>query len=69
MINVKLIESVRQIKNEIEVIATVKDKDEEFLGITNFILLNMENIPEDEDDLSYYLQNKELTWNIYLPKD
>jgi hypothetical protein len=68
MICVKLIESVRQLKNSVEVIATViDDDDKEFLGISDFFLMSGETLPLDEDDLSYYLEDKLLDWDLYIP--
>ena len=68
MICVKLVESVRQLKNSVEVIATVvDDNDNEFLGISDFFLMSSETLPLDEDDLSYYLEEKLLDWDIYIP--
>ena len=68
MIGVKLVESVRQFKNSVEVIATVIDEDDtEFLGISDFFLMSSETLPLDEDELSYYLEDKMLDWDIYIP--
>jgi hypothetical protein len=68
MICVKLVESVRQLKNLVEVIATVVDENgKEFLAISDFFLMSSETLPLDEDDLSYYLEDKMLDWDIYIP--
>lgn len=68
MIYVNLIETIRQIKNHVEVVATVEDESgEQFLGISDFFLLNSEQIPEDEDELCIYLENKELDWEVFIP--
>lgn len=68
MIYVNLIESVRQIKNQVEVIATVEnDEGSTFLGITDFFLKSNESIPDDEDDLSYFLEDLDLIWDLYIP--
>jgi len=68
MICVKLVESVRQLKNLVEVIATIVDEnDEEFLAISDFFLMSSETLPLNEDDLSYYLEDKMLDWDIYTP--
>ena len=68
MICVKLVESVRQLKNSVEVIATVVDEnDKEFLGISDFFLMSSETLPLDEDDLSNYLEDKMLDWDLYIP--
>jgi hypothetical protein len=68
MICVKLVESVRQLKNSVEVIATVVDENaKEFLGISDFFLMSSETLPLDEDDLSYYLEDKMLDWDLYIP--
>lgn len=68
MMNVKLIEAVHQAKNYIEVIATVQEEnEEEFLGITGFILQSYQTLPEDEDELSYFLEDMDLTWDLYIP--
>jgi hypothetical protein len=68
MICVKLVESVRQFKNSVEVIATVVDEnDKEFLGIADFFLMSSETLPLDEDKLSYYLEDKLLDWDTYIP--
>lgn len=65
---VNLIESVHQTKNHIEVIATVEDSSgKEYLGITEFILQTNQSLPEDEDELSYFLEDLELTWDLYIP--
>jgi hypothetical protein len=68
MIYVNLIESVRQVKNQVEVIATIEDEDgKEYLGITDFFLKSTDTLPDDEDDLSYYLEDMELEWDLYIP--
>ena len=68
MICVKLVESVRQLKNSVEVIATVVDENgKEFLGISDFFLMSSETLPLDEDKLSYYLEDKLLDWDTYIP--
>jgi hypothetical protein len=68
MIIVKLIESVFQTKNQVEIIATIEDENgKSKLAITNFFLLNSEILPDDEDNLCYYLEDKELTWDLYIP--
>jgi len=68
MIYVNLIETVRQIKNHVEVVATIEDEDgKQTLGISDFFLLNSEQLPEDEDELCYYLEDKELDWNSFIP--
>jgi len=68
MICVKLVESVRQLKNLVEVIATIVDEnDEEFLAISDFFLMSSETLPLNEDDLSYYLEDKMLDWDTYTP--
>jgi hypothetical protein len=68
MIFVKLIEEIHQIKNHIEVVATVKTEDgEEYLGITEFILQSGQILPEDEDELCYFLEDMQLTWDLYIP--
>ena len=66
MIYVNLIESVRQIKNQVEVIATVENEDgNEFLAKSEFFLKSDEVLPEDEDDLSYFLEDLNLKWQEY----
>lgn len=68
MIYVNLIESVRQIKNQIEVVATVENEDgSTFLGIADFFLKSDESIPDDEDELSYFLEDLDLMWDLYVP--
>lgn len=68
MIYVNLIEAVRQVKNQVEVIATVENEEgDEFLGISDFFLRSDETLPEDEDDLAYFLEDKELVWDLYIP--
>lgn len=66
---VNLIESVRQVKNQVEVIATVEDSNgEEFLGISNFFLKSNETLIQDEDELSYFLEDLDLVWDLYEPQ-
>jgi hypothetical protein len=66
MIYVNLIESIRQIKNQVEVISTVQNSNnEEYLGIAKFFLRPGDNLPEDEDDLACYIENMELEWSPY----
>lgn len=67
MIYVNLIESVRQVKNQVEVIASVEKDNLEFLGITDFFLRSDETLIEDEDELAYYLEDMELDWDLYIP--
>lgn len=68
MIYVKLVESVRQLKNLVEVIATIVDESgREFLAISDFFLMSEEILPLDEDDLSFYLEDKNLEWDTYIP--
>lgn len=68
MTYVKLVEQLTQIKQQVEVIATVEDSSgDTFLGITDFILLSSELLPEDEDDLCYYLEDKHLVWDVFVP--
>jgi hypothetical protein len=65
---VNLIESVRQVKNQVEVIATVETKEgKTFLGIADFFLRSDESIPDDEDDLAYFLEDMDLIWDLYIP--
>jgi hypothetical protein len=66
MATVKLIESVRRIKNQAEVIATVQDDEGEFLGVSNFFLASTDLLPDDEDELVDYLNDKELYWEEYV---
>jgi hypothetical protein len=69
MMFVNLIESVKQVKNQVEVIATVEDeKGEVFLGISNFFLKSNEVLIEDEDKLSYFLEDLDLVWDLYEPQ-
>lgn len=64
---VNLIESVRQVKNQVEVIATIQEEDgKPFLGITDFFLRNTEQLPDDEDELSYFLEDLDLIWDLYI---
>lgn len=68
MIYVNLIESVRQVKNQVEVIATVENEDGDvFLGITDFFLQAHESLIEDEDELAYFLEDMDLSWDLYIP--
>ena len=66
---VNLIESVRQVKNQVEVIATVEDESgETFLGISDFFLKSNETLLDDEDDLAYFLEDLDLIWDLYIPR-
>ena len=68
MTYVNLIEAVHQTKNHIEVIATVQPENGiKYLGITEFILQSNQQLPEDEDELSYFLEDLGLTWDLYIP--
>ena len=69
MMFVNLIESVKQVKNQVEVIATVEDESgEKFLGISDFFLKSNETLIEDEDDLAYFLEDLDLIWDLYIPR-
>lgn len=69
MMFVNLIESVKQVKNQVEVIATVEDESgEKFLGISDFFLKSNETLLDDEDDLAYFLENLDLIWDLYIPR-
>ena len=69
MMFVNLIESVRQVKNQVEVIATVEDESgETFLGISDFFLKSNETLLDDEDDLAYFLEDLDLIWDLYIPR-
>ena len=69
MMFVNLIESVKQVKNQVEVIATVENENgKEFLGISNFFLKSNELLIEDEDKLAYFLEDLDLVWDLYLPR-
>jgi hypothetical protein len=66
---VNLIESVKQVKNQVEVIATVEDYEgKEFLGISTFFLKSNEILLEDEDELAYFLEDLDLVWTLYEPQ-
>lgn len=65
---VNLIESVKQVKNQVEVIATVEDSDGEFLGISSFFLKSNEVLIDDEDELAYFLEDLNLVWDLYEPQ-
>lgn len=68
MIYVNLIESVRQVKNQVEVIATVEKEDGgTFLGISEFFLKSNEYLPDDEDELAYFVEDLDLIWDLYIP--
>lgn len=67
MTYVKLIEAVHQTKNYVEVIATVKTNEQEYLGIAEFTLLFDDKLPEDEDELTQLLEQMDLTWDLYIP--
>lgn len=65
---VNLIESVKQVKNQVEVIATIENENgEEFLGISSFFLKSNESLLEDEDELAYFLEDLDLVWDEYIP--
>lgn len=65
---VNLVESVRQVKNQVEVIATIETEDgNTFLGISDFFLKSNELLPEDEDELTYFLEDLDLIWDLYIP--
>lgn len=69
MMFVNLIESVRQVKNQVEVIATVEDENgSSFLGISDFFLKSNETLLDDEDDLAYFLEDLDLIWDLYIPR-
>ena len=69
MMFVNLIESVRQVKNQVEVIATVEDESgEKFLGISDFFLKSNDTLLDDEDDLAYFLEDLDLIWDLYIPR-
>jgi hypothetical protein len=60
---VKLIESVKRIKNVVEIIATVQTEDGlDYLGICKFFLKESELLPSDEDQLCYFLEDLNLDW-------
>ena len=66
---VNLIESVKQVKNQVEVIATVEDESgEKFLGISDFFLKSNDTLLDDEDDLAYFLEDLDLIWDLYIPR-
>lgn len=67
MTNVKLIEAVRSLNNYCEVIATVQNDEKEYLGITEFVLSSNQTLPENEDELSSFLEQLDLTWDLYIP--
>jgi len=65
---VNLIESVKQVKNQVEVVATVEKEDGEvFLGITDFFLKSNEVLPDDEDELAYFIEDLDAIWDLYIP--
>lgn len=69
MMFVNLIESVKQVKNQVEVIATVEDESgEKFLGISDFFLKSNDTLLDDEDDLAYFLEDLDLIWDLYIPR-
>jgi hypothetical protein len=69
MMFVNLIESVKQVKNQVEVIATVEDESgEKFLGIADFFLKSNETLLDDEDALAYFLEDLDLIWDLYIPR-
>lgn len=67
MTYVKLIEVVHQTKNYVEVIATVNTDGQEYLGIAEFTLSFGDKLPEDEDELTQFLEQMNLTWDLYIP--
>jgi hypothetical protein len=67
MIYVNLIEVVRQVKNQVEVIASVENElGETYLAISDFFLMSTESLPDDEDELCYYIEDKDLVWDMYV---
>lgn len=63
---VKLIESVKRIKNIVEIIATVETEDGlDYLGICKFFLKETDSLPSDEDQLCYFLEDLDLDWGKY----
>lgn len=65
---VNLIESIRQVKNQVEAIATVETEEgKTFLGIADFFLKSNEKLPDDEDELAYFLEDLDLIWDLYIP--
>jgi len=65
---INLIESIRQIKNQVEVVATVEKEDgKTFLGISDFFLRSNEYLPDDEDELTYFIEDLDLIWDLYIP--
>lgn len=67
MTYVKLIEAVHQTKNYFEVIATVETDEQKYLGIAEFTLSFGDKLPEDEDELTEFLEQMDLTWDLYIP--
>lgn len=68
MTYVNLIELVHQVKNLVEVVASVETSEgKKYLGIADFFLMSTETLPEDEDELCYYLEDKDLVWDLYIP--
>lgn len=68
MTEVKLIEVFKQNLNLCEVIATLMKGNIQFLGISEFYLQPEEQAPTDEDELTSFIQEKNLTWDLYIPK-
>lgn len=63
MMNVKLIESVNRVKNLTTIMATVEDSNQnQYLGKCKFFLPETDILPDDEDDLCYFLQDLNLEW-------
>lgn len=63
---VNLIESVRSVRNQVKVIATVENEDgETFLATSDFFLKRNEPLIEDEDELAYFLEDLDLIWRPY----
>jgi hypothetical protein len=61
--SVKLIESVNRVKNLTTIIATVEDANQnQYLGKCKFFLPESDVLPEDEDDLCYFLEDLNLEW-------
>lgn len=68
MMYVNLIEAIHQSKNHVEVIATVEEEGKTpFLGIADFFLMSTEQLPDDEDEICYFLEDKNLEWDLYIP--
>ena len=68
MTKVKLIEVFKQHLNLCEVIATITTRPGmNILGIAEFYINQGEIVPTDEDELCDFIEEKNLSWDLYIP--